>query len=390
MNGEIFRLPGKDGRVVVVHRPGSPTTSVIATYALGFGLDPTHAPGTAHLYEHLFLATLRALMTAPVMARAQTDADTMSVSATVPAEAGQELIAALAATPRTLAAGPIDDDVRLRECRAIDVELSEWFGNPLLVAGHKLAALATRRTQPARFDECRAGACAAIAPRELQAHAALQGAASPERLVIVGPSPAEEWLPLANLLGPLAPPVVHVTSSSGWGCLGSRGSVPGADRRVYIGIPLPLSTAEKAESLQLAAEAVLHGRGPLAEVGDRVGARFRGGSVVPTAGCVVVTGSWLLENSRQREAIGIAVRQLEGRVPPAVLGALADAVPERRRALAATSVTLAEAVDAWRCGYGISPTGATGPDVDEVQHIVGTGWERSVLVGARPARSDPF
>lgn len=390
MNGEIFQLPGKGGSAIVVHRPGSPTTSVIATYALGFGHDPTHAPGVAHLYEHLYLATLRAIMTAPMVAQAQTHADTMSVSATVLAEADRELVTALTTAPQMLAEGAIDDDARLRECRAIDVELSEWFGNPLLLAGHKLAALATRRPQPARFDECRIGTSATIATQDLQTHAALQDAAFPERVVIVSPRPAAEWLHLAQVMRPPTSAVVPATSHPGCGRLGSRGGVPGADSRVYIGIPLYLSTPENAEAVQLAAQVLLHGRGPLADVGERVGVRFRGGSVVPTAGCVVVTGSWIIENARQREAIGVAVSQLSRQVSPALITAQATLVPERRRAVAATSATLATAIDDWQSGYGISPTDIGMPSADEIDHIMWAGWERSVLVGAHPARSGPF
>ncbi|WP_019061283.1 hypothetical protein [Streptomyces prunicolor] len=363
---------------------------MIATYAFGFGHDPMHAPGVAHLYEHLYLVTLRAIMTAPMVAQAQTHADTMSVSATVLAEADHELVTAMTTAHRMLAEGRIDDDVRLRECRAIDVELAEWFGNPLLVAGYKLAALATRRPQLARFDECGIGTSSAIAKQDLQTHAALQCVAFPERMVIVGPRPPEDWLLLAKAMRPSNSAVSRATSHPECGSIGSGEGVPGADSRVYISIPLRLSTPENAEAVQLAAQVLLHGRGPLAAVGDRVGVRFRGGSVVPTAGCAVVTGSWLMENHRQREAIGAAVSQRMGKNSPTLIAAQVATVPERRRAVATTSATLAAAIDDWQSGYGISPTAAGTPGVDEIDQIMWAGWERSVLVGAKTARSEPF
>jgi hypothetical protein len=390
VNGEIFQLPGKGGNVIVVHRPESPTTSVMATYGFGFGHDPMYAPGVAHLYEHLYLATLRAITTVPMVAQAQTHADTMSVSATVLAEADRELVSALTTAPQMLAEGTIDDDVRQRECRAIDVELSEWFGNPLLVAGHKLAALASRRPQPARFDECRIGTSSTIATKDLQTHAALQSAAFPERIVIVGPRPPDEWQLLAEVMRPSNSAAVSPTSLLESERLGSRGGVPRAESRVYIGIPLYLGTPENAEAVQLAAQILLHGRGPLAEAGHRAGVRFRGASVIPTAGCVVVTGSWIIENSRQREAIGVAVSQQTGQTPLALITEQAAAVSERRRAVAATSATLATAINDWQSGCGINPTIANTPSADEINHILRAGWERAVLVGSHHAHSEPF
>jgi hypothetical protein len=104
----------------------------------------------------------------------------------------------------------------------------------------------------------------------------------------------------------------------------------------------------------------------------------------------VVTGSWIIENARQREAIGVAVSQLSGQVSPALITAQATLVPERRRAVAATSATLATAIDGWQSGFGISATDVGTPSVDEIDHIMWAGWERSVLVGAQPARSGPF
>ncbi|MFF1791169.1 insulinase family protein [Kitasatospora sp. NPDC058243] len=361
---------------------------MIATYGLGFGHDPSHAPGVAHLYEHLYLATLRGLMTTPVVVQAQTRADTMSVSATVLSDADRELVGALAETPRLLAAGKVDEGVRMRECRAIDVELSEWFGNPLLLAGHKLAALATRRPGPARFDECRIGASSAIAMTDLRAHAARRAAALPERLVIVGPRPAEEWLALVDAVMPCGPadgPAVH--TRPGDDLPGPSGDVPGADSRVFVGVPLRLGAPDDAETVQLVARLLSHGAGPLAEVGNRVGARFRGGSVVPTAGCLVVTGSWIAEDSRRREAIGVAMSQYRGRISQSLLTAQAAAVLTERRAAATTSATLATAIDGWQAGSGVNPIADVVPGMDDVKRVIRAGWERSVLVGARPARA---
>jgi hypothetical protein len=51
---------------------------------------------------------------------------------------------------------------------------------------------------------------------------------------------------------------------------------------------------------------------------------------------------------------------------------------------------LATAIDGWQSGFGISATDVGTPSVDEIDHIMWAGWERSVLVGAQPARSGPF
>ncbi|UED88209.1 insulinase family protein [Streptomyces profundus] len=344
----------------------------------------------AHLYEHLYLATLRAQMTAPLVAHAQTHADTMDVSATVLADADRALLTALTNAPRLLAEGRVDDDTRVRECRAIDVELSEWFGNPLLIAGHKLAALATRRPQPARFDDCRIGSTPSISVTDLRAHAALRAALFPERVVIVGPRPAEEWQHLTQEVRSPDTAPAPADACPGWAGLGSRGDVPGAASRVFIGIPLQLSTPDRAEAVQLTAELLMHERGPLAGIGHRLGVRFRGGSLIPTAGCAVIVGSWTPENARQREAIGVAVRQYAERDLSMFVAAQAITMPERRRAAAATSATLATAVDGWQAGCGIDPTAARAPSVDEINHTMWAGWDRSVLVGATSNRCGPF
>ncbi|WP_433393156.1 insulinase family protein [Micromonospora sp. KLBMP9576] len=391
MDGEILQLPGRGTTVFLAHRPQSPVTSLVATYARGFGHDPAHAPGVAHLHEHLYLATLRTIVTAPMVASAQTHADTMNVSATVLAGHDGQLVTALAAVSPLLAAGRIDDDVRLRECRAIDVELSEWFGNPLLVAGHKLAALATRRHRLARFDECRIGGVSAIGAQDLRAHASRREANHPERLVIVGPRPAEAWLPLlADATGPPRAAPEPGTTEPADGHPGPRTDLAGADSRVYVGIPLHLDTAENAEAAHLAAQLLLHARGPLAEVGNRAGARFRGGSVVPAAGCAVVTGSWIVADARQREAIGIAFSQHRGNAAPALVAAQAAALPQRRSAAVAAPAALAAAIDAWRSGYGIDPTATGPPDPDGIDRFLRAGWDRAVLVGANSARNSPF
>jgi predicted Zn-dependent peptidase len=168
MSGEILELSSAGITVVVVHCPESPTTSVVATYAQGFGHDPEDAPGVAHLHEHRYLSGLRTIMCEPLVVQAQTHADRTRVSATVLAGAERELVSALADTARALASDPSDDAVLVRECRAIDVELSEWFGNPMLLAGHRLAALAARRPHLARFDECRVGGTARLTAESRQ------------------------------------------------------------------------------------------------------------------------------------------------------------------------------------------------------------------------------
>lgn len=390
MDGEILQLPGPAGAVIVAHRPESSTTSLVATYARGFGHDPADTPGVAHLHEHLYLATLRSVMTAPIVAHAQTHADTMKVSATVLTEASSDLVTALTTASHLLAAGRIDDDVRLRECRAIDVELSEWFGNPLLVTGHKIAALATQRHQLARFDECRIGGSSAITAQDLRAHAARHEAIYPERLVIVSSRPAEEWLPVADTLRAPSFAPDPTTNAPADEPATPRSDLSGSDSRVYVGIPLHPGTPGNAEAAQLAAQILLHERGPLAEVGKRVGARFRGGSVVPGAGRVVVTGSWLVEDARQREAIGIAMSQHSGQAAPALIATQAAALPERRSAAVTNPATLAATVDAWQSGYGIDPTATSTPCADMIDRCVRTGWNQAVLVGANPARSGPF
>jgi hypothetical protein len=111
---------------------------------------------------------------------------------------------------------------------------------------------------------------------------------------------------------------------------------------------------------------------------------------VPGAGCVVVTGSWLVEDARQREAIGIAVSQHSGQAAPALIAAQAAALPERRSAAVATPADLAAAIDAWQYGYGIDPTSTSTPSASRIDHLLRTGWNQALLVGANPARSAPF
>ena len=125
MSGDILEFSVGGPRVIVANQPEATTTTVVATYAQGFGHDPAHAPGVAHLHEHLFLSALRTTMRDPLVVQAQTHADRTRVTATVLAGAEKALVVTLASAATTLAEGRVDESVLARECRAIDVELSE-------------------------------------------------------------------------------------------------------------------------------------------------------------------------------------------------------------------------------------------------------------------------
>lgn len=322
MTGEIWQLSAGEPRVIAVHWPGSPTTSLVATYGRGFGDDPGNAPGVAHLHEHLFLATLRTALPEPLVARAETHAESMRVTATVRAGAERQLVRALATAAHQLASSPVAEQVRLRECWAIDVELAEWFGSRLLVAGHKLAALATRRPELGRFDDCRPGDSARLTSEDLLGHARRAELARPRRIVVAGPCSAQEWQLLlegfsARIAVPPRPPAN-----------GSRAGLSTQEGRVFVGIPLPATDAETA---WLAARVMVHERGPLAEVGYTAGARFRGGSVIPTATGAVVAASWLTEDARQQEALGLAISHHVGCAGADLIATQAEALPPLRR-----------------------------------------------------------
>ncbi|GAB3067583.1 insulinase family protein [Micromonospora schwarzwaldensis] len=381
MTGEVWRFSEGECQVIAVYRPGSPTTSLVATYGRGFGDDPAITPGVAHLHEHLFLATLRTVVHEPLVAHAQTHAESMRITVTVRAGAERQLVQALATTAHWLASSPVAEQMRQRECRAIDVELAEWFGSPLLVAGHKLAALAARRPKLGRFDECRPGDSARLTPEDLLRHAKCAELLWPRQIVVAGPSSAQEWQQL--LEGLAARSTVSSLSATG----GSRAGLTAQDGRVYAGIPLPATDAETA---WLAARVMVHERGPLAEVGRIAGARFRGGSVIPTATGAVVAVSWLTDDARQREAIGFAMSQHDGCVGDGLIAAQAEALPPMRAAAATTSATLAAAVDGWQSGYGIDPTATEPPGNKPVSQTMHAGWKRAVLVGANLMRCEPF
>jgi hypothetical protein len=370
MSGEILEFSARGVRVIVAHRSDAPTTTVVATYAQGFGQDPAHAPGVAHLHEHLFLSALRAAMRDPLVVQAQTHADRTRVTATVLAGAEEALVTALTAAATALAADGTDDAVLARECRAIDVELSEWFGNPMLLAGHRLAALAARRPELARFDECRVGDTARLTRATRQEYAGRRQVRCPARLVIVSPRPAETWHPLVDLLHPYRSTV----DTRRRGTV-SPGLLTAPGNRVYAGIPLPTTTPDDAETALVAARTLLGHNGPLAEIGARAGGRFRGGSVVPGTG--VVAASWLADDTGGLEA---ALRDHDGQAHPDVITAATAPLPAERRLATTTQPTLATTIDDWQSGHGLDPTATGLPDVDRVNHTLRAGWLGAVFV----------
>lgn len=384
MSGDLLEFSVGGPRVIVAHQPEATTTTVVATYAQGFGHDPANAPGVAHLHEHLFLSALRATMRDPVVAQAQTHADRTRVTATVLAGAEKALVTALTSAATTLAAGRVDESVLARECRAIDVELSEWFGSPMLIAGHKLAALATRRPQLARFDECRIGDTARLAEVTRRKYAARRHVRCPERLVIVSPQPAQAWHPLVELLNPSMSTVEEHPPTPGSVVLPAT-----PENRVYVGIPLPTATPDNAETTMVAARTLLARNGPLAEIGARAGCRFRGGSMLPGTGHAVVAASWLAEDAGSQTTLDAALRQHDGEAHPEVIAARTASLHKERQATAATQPVLAATIDDWQSGYGLDPTATHLPAVDRVNHALRTGWHQAVLVSAPRTTGEP-
>jgi predicted Zn-dependent peptidase len=382
MTDEIWQLPDRGIRVIVVHRPRSFTTSAVVTYARGFGDDPGHAPGVAHLHEHLFLATLRSEVAGPLVAQARTYAEATRVSATVRAGAEHHLVRSLTATSGILAAAPVDDAVRLRECRAIDVELAEWSRSPLLAAGHRLAALANQQSWLGRFDECQVGDSECFAPADLLTHARHRRMMHPRQVVVAGPRPPQEWQQL--LAGREL--TDSAANSDPKPAAGGQIGLTAPEGRVFVGIPLPPSDSETA---YLAAQVMLRELGPLADVGHTAGARFRGGSVIPTNSGTVVVASWLTTDARQREAIGLAVSQSSGCAGPELIATEASALPRLRAAAAANTASLATAVDDWQSGYGVDPTSAGAPGSESINDLLHAGWRRAVLVGANLGQQCP-
>jgi hypothetical protein len=158
---------------------------------------------------------------------------------------------------------------------------------------------------------------------------------------------------------------------------GAHSELPSTGDRVYAGIPLDLTGPADAEAALLAARTLLHEDGPLAEVGRHAGCHFRGGSVVSSDGCAVVTCSWLTGNPGRREVLRTAFGQHSGHVRPDVIAAVAGTLPRGQRA---PTSALAETVDDWLSGYGMDPTAVTTPPPEEVDHIMRAGWLRTVLV----------
>jgi hypothetical protein len=346
---------------------------VVATYAQGFGHDPADAPGVAHLHEHLFLSALRTTMREPLVVQAQTHAERTRVTATVLAGAEEALVTALSSA----ATDDVDESVLARECRAIDVELSEWFGNPVLLAGHKLAALATGRPRLARFDECRIGDTARLTEAARREYAARRQVRCPERLVIVSPRPVDAWY---SSVEPLEPAESTVESRSP--AAGGPVVLTAPENRVYAGIPLPTTTPDDAETTLIAARVLLDRDGPLAQVGALAGCRFRGGSVLPGTGHVVVTASWLTADTGSGTTLDTALRQHDGAAHPDVITARTATLPTERRTTTTTQPALATAIDDWQSGHGLDPTATGVPAVDRVDHALRTGWHKVVLVGA--------
>lgn len=373
MTGTVTDVDICNVPITVVEAPWLATTTLRWQCAPGFGDDPEDFAGVAHLCEHLLVSRVQKTASIPVVVRGLTNAWSTDLVATASSVDEIALLESVMSARVELATNGATPGELRRQCDAIDVEITDWFADPLRVAGYPLAAAATGQPGLARFGDCVPGDSGTIPASMVVDHCDRALRFSGQQLVIATPSDFRMWLPALTQAFEMADVTPQSASTPLASTQNRAASIPGD--RVFATFVVDTGGGRAtAEAAFCAVRALVHESGPLRMAGMEAGMAFRGGTIVHGRGAVVLACSWVPAPKANVTRLAAA---LDRATPPsaAVMSAVNSAIAGEKVTAATTSERLANYVGDWAAGFGPNPC----INADTVREYAAEIFETSAL-----------